>query len=164
MKVRFLIMAILMIAGLLVSIFATNKLTRFCLYTPLKVLLVGLGVTVILWAVSGAVFENMDIKGYFEMKGKDLFFYPFFVCVSCCIASYTIFLCKMPGVRHNDLLSFCSFFVFPLLIAWTIVGTQGDSGVELWQTTYYSIGFVLPQIYFFADFLKKRNKGEWERD
>ncbi|MDL2215257.1 hypothetical protein LJC00_03620 [Dysgonomonas sp. OttesenSCG-928-M03] len=164
MKVRFIIIAILMIVGLVISIFATNRLTRFCLYTPIKVLIVSSGIAMILWAISDFVFENIDVKGYFELKGKDLFFYPLFVCFSCCIASYTIFLCKLKSVRESNIFSFCSFFVFPLMIAWAIIGTQSETNIDLIQTIYYCLAFIVPQTYFYIEYTKGRKKREWERD
>lgn len=161
MRVRFFIMAFIMLVGFLISVFATDRLTRFCLYTPLKVLLISLGIAAILWGVSDWFFEGVGLKGYFEVKGKDLFFYPFFVCFSCALSSYTIFLCKVRRVRDNNFSIFCCFFVLPVLLALTIIATQSDSGLQA-VTFYYMVAFLIPQSYFFLDFLRKNRNGEWD--
>ncbi len=161
MKVRLIIIAILLITGLLTSLFSTNKLTRFCLYTPLKVLLISLGLALILWIVSGGIFDGLDTKQYMNVDNKELFFYPFFVCFSCAIASYSIFLCKINAVRDNFLLSFISFLLLPLFMAFWIVSPQSPSKEYYVQTAYYSLAFILPQAYFFIDFRQKSKNGDW---
>lgn len=161
MKVRLIIIAVLLIVGLLTSLFSTNKLTRFCLYTPLKVLLISLGLALILWIVSGSIFNGVDMKQYMNVDNKELFFYPFFVCFSCALASYSIFLCKISSVRENFLLSFISFLFLPLFIAFWIVSPQIPSKEYYMQTAYYSLAFILPQTYFFIDFWKKTKSGAW---
>lgn len=150
-----------MIAGLLTSLFSTNRLTRFCLYTPLKVLLISLVLSLILWLISNSLFDDIDIKQYMDVNNKDLFFYPFFVCFSCAISSYSIFLCKINSVRDNFLLSFISFFPLPLFMAFLIVSPQIQSREYYMQTAYYSLAFILPQIYFFIDFSRKNKNGDW---
>lgn len=151
-----------MILGLLTSLFSTNKLTRFCLYTPLKVLLISLGLALILWLVSARVFDGIDMKQYMDIDNKDLFFYPFFVCFSCAMASFSIFFCKISSVRDNFLLSFICFFFLPLFIAFWIVSPQIHSKEYYMQTTYYSLAFILPQAYFFIDFWRKNKNGYWD--
>lgn len=162
MKVRFFLMAILLIAGLLISLFSTNKLTRFCLYTPLKVLLVSLAISLMLWLMSGKIFNDADIKLYMDVNNKDLFFYPFFICFSYCLASYSIFFCKISSVRKNFFLSFASFILLPLLIGFWVVSPQVQSMEYYIQTAYYSLAFVVPQIYSFVYFWRQNKKGLWE--
>lgn len=152
-----------MAAGLLVSTFSTNKLTRFCLYTPLKVLITSIGIAAFLWIISSFLFESSITKYYFEVNGKDLFLYPFFVCFSCAMASYSIFLCKIYAVRNNRSMSFCSFFIIPLLVVSIFISTQDTSDGVLPQTIYYYIAFIIPQSYFYTSFLRKQNKGEWDQ-
>lgn len=152
-----------MLVGLVVSIFTTDRLTRFCLYTPLKVLVISLGIVALLWVASGYLFDGTGAGVYFEVKGKDLFLYPFFLCFLCSMASYSIFLCKMREVRGSRLLSFLCFMVLPLAIAGIFIFSQYDSGIRLLQTIYYSIAFVIPQGYFYVFFLRKQAKGEWDK-
>lgn len=163
MRVRFLIMAVLLIAGLLTSLFATNKLTRFCLYTPLKVLLVGLVLSLLLWFLSDYVFTGADVKKYMGVNNKDLFFYPFFVCFSCALASYSIFFCKIRYVRDSWFLSFCCFFILPLFLSFWIVSPQIQSKEYYMQTACYAIAFLLPQIYFYIDFCRQNKRGVWDK-
>lgn len=164
MRVRLAIVAILLIAGLLISLFSKNKLTRFCLHTPLKVLLISLTISLPLWIISGYIFKDSDIKQYMDVNNKDLFFYPFFICFSCAIASYSIFLSKIRSVRKNFLLSFISFLPLPLLISFFLVSSQLESSEYYLQTAYYSLAFILPQTYFFVYFWRREQKGEWSKD
>lgn len=161
MRLRFIVMAILLILGLLTSLFSTNKLTRFCLYTPLKVLLISLVIVLILWFVSDDIFVGNNMKQYMDIGDKELFFYPFFVCFNCSIASYSIFLCKINVIRGSFLLSLVCFLLLPLFIAILIVLPQLQSKEYYIQTAYYLLAFVLPQIYFFSDFWRKNKRGEW---
>ena len=153
-----------MVSGLAVSIFTTDRLTRFCLYTPLKVLVISLCIVTLLWVASDFLFIGTDVQTYFEVKGKDLFLYPYFICFLCSIASYSIFLCKIREIRSSKLLSFLCFLILPLAIAGLFVFTQGQTGVRCLQTIYYSIAFIIPQCYFYASFRRKQNKGEWDKN
>lgn len=162
MKVRFFILAILMIAGLLTSLFSTNRLTRFCLYTPIKVLLLSLATAVMLWFVSDSVFDDVNAMDYMDVDNKELFFYPFFVCFSCVISSYTIFLSKIRLVRTSFVLSFICFLLLPLFLALLAVLPQVEVQGYYIQTAYYSLAFIFPQAYFFIDFWQKSKKGIWD--
>lgn len=155
--------AILLLAGLLTSLFSKNKLTRFCLHTPLLVLVLALAISLILWFISDNICKNPNTKLYMDINNKELFFYPFFVCFSCAVASYSIFLCKIRAVRENFLLSFISFFPLPLLIAFFFLSSQFTSDEHYIQTAYYSLAFILPQTYFFILFRRKKKKGEWSK-
>lgn len=163
MRASLTIIAILLLAGLLTSLFSKNKLTRFCLYTPLIVLLLSLAISLVLWFISDNIFKNPDAKLYMDINNKELFFYPFFVCFSCAVASYSIFLCKIHVVRQNFLLSFISFFPLPLLIAFFFLSSQFTSDEYYIQTAYYSLAFILPQAYFFIFFWRKKTKGDWSK-
>lgn len=161
MRIYFIIISILLIAGMLASLLSTNKLTRFCLYTPLKVFLISLGLALILWSVSDKIFGEAEIKEYVNIDNKDLFFYPFFICFSCAVVSYSIFLCKIRVVRKSFFLSFLSFFFLPLFFLFLNISDQGVSKEYYVQTVFYSLSFILPQVYFFIDFRKKNRKGDW---
>lgn len=155
MRFGYFILAVFAVAILAVSIFTTDRLTRFCLYTPLKVLVISLGLSALLWGLSGIIFENLFIDTYFDVRGKDLFWYPFFLCFCCSMASYSIFLCKLSFVRQSGFLTFCSFFLFPLLVSYLIVVPQFSVPQYILQYFYYSLAFVIPQTYFYITFRKK---------
>lgn len=160
MKIIIIIISVVIVSGLLVGTFSTDKLTRFCLFTPLKVLIVSFALTALLWVISGFVFEDTVSGIYFEVRRKDLFFYPFFICIMYALASYSIFLCKVPVVRNNRSLTFLSFFIIPLVFV-LILSFRNGADTQVLHTLYFYIAFAIPQSYFYNSFLNKQAKGEW---
>lgn len=152
MRLGYFILVMMSVFIFVVSLFTTNRLIRFCIYTPLKVLLASLIINVFLWLAANSVFGTEDIVPYFHISGRDLIPYPFFVCVACSISSYTIFLCCIESVRKSKFHTFCSFFIYPLIIAFLTVATQYNIEGHLLQTAYYSLAFIIPQSYFYRSF------------
>jgi len=160
MKAKLLAIAILVVFGFVLNLFISDRLTRFCLYTPLKVLIVSLLFSSLLWGISGFIFNNESLSLYIEWKNKDLFLYPFFVSFICSMSSYSIFLCKINLIRNNHLYIFASFFIVPLLISYIILSHQDEFLFQIPQTLYYSLAFILPQSYYYREFIVKSGRGE----
>lgn len=152
MRLGYFILIMLSIFIFVVSLFTTNRLVRFCMYTPLKVLLAALVIGVFLWLAVNSVFNVEEVIPYLHISGRDLIPYPFFVCLICSMSSYTIFLCCIESVRVSKFHTFCSFFVYPLVIAFLTIVTQYDMEGHFLQTAYYSLAFIVPQIYFYYSF------------
>lgn len=160
MRLGYFILVMLSIFIFVVSLFTTNRLVRFCMYTPLKVFLAALIIAVALWLGASSVFKVEDIAPYLNISERDLIPYPLFICIICSISSYTIFLCCIESVRQSKFQTFCSFFIYPLAITFLTVVTQYDIEGHLLQTAYYSLAFVIPQIYFYQNFKQIVKKHE----
>lgn len=160
MRFILILTAICIIAGLLAGKYSTDKLTRFCLFTPVKVLFLSMIFALLLWMVSDHFFKDVFTKAYFVINGKELLFYPLFVSFLYSVSSYCIFFCKIKTVRYNNYLSFSCFFVVPFIIVNLFIRNQ--AGISHLQSLYYFLAFLIPQFYYYAYFLRKQQKGDWD--
>ncbi|MDR2956235.1 MAG: hypothetical protein LBV43_14265 [Prevotella sp.] len=128
-----------------------TKLKKFCVYTPLRVLLISLILSSIL-----AVIYLKRIEGTRDgLAGL----YPYVmmaVTIVCCLLSYTVLLNLIEKVRNSFFLSFLTFY-FPVLLFSVIllITFIGDYRVMIFLWLFPFLPFILPQTYYFIRFRQK---------
>lgn len=136
-----------------------SKLHHFCFYTPLKVFLFGLTISIII-TLFLAIFDPFRSEGNIlgdEILGLCSIWASFFNS----LISYTVCfnLCKI--VRNNLGLSFLSFYA-PLLIIPLVLNLLSSESIivpsfcdDLLLWIILSLPFIISQMYYFIKFRKK---------
>ena len=135
-----------------------TKIQSFCLFTPLKVLVISIQVSVLLiWPVSWMEYEfpawlkpdigSWTLRAILLVNGFVALF------------SFAVALNILQSVRNNILLSFFSFFL-PAIIVYTVIIFKASSGVG--YTLFMLLPFLIPQVYYYIRFRKRLKSGEFE--
>lgn len=157
MRFGYFILTMLLTIIFVVSFFATNRLVRFCLYTPLKVLLASVVINSFLWV--GSYFLNQEAAHSLSHHSiQNLISYSTFTSMVYTISSYSIFLCCTESVRTNKFLLFCSFFVYPITITTLSILLRHSTQDYPTETICCFVSLIVPQIYFYLNFRKLAKK------
>lgn len=134
-----------------------SKLKKFCIYTPLKVLLVSLILSFIL-----SYLYMKRIEGTNDGLAIVAVYLMVTYSIICSLASYSILLNLYRRIRNNVVLSLLSFYL-PIIVTMIIMFTNyiyhrtEISIFVMWLI--YSIPFIIPQTYFFIRFRQELKKG-----
>jgi len=141
-----------------------TKLKKFCLTTPLKVLLISMILSSIL-----VFFLSKRIEGTRDGLASVAVGMIIVYNAICSVLSYSVLLNLYRRVRDNVALSFLSFYL-PVLVALlgilimyvVYVVHGGEFLMAMWLI--YSIPFIIPQTYYFVRFRQRLKSGELTGD
>lgn len=143
-----------------------TRLDKFCLFTPMKVLGISLGISLIIGIVCVFLYPSKPTQhGEVTYGGMWLGLIFFLFSALCSVSSYSICLNMYRTIRNNFLLSLLSFFLpillLPIiaLVVWNVQESKRALGY-----TFFTIPFIIAQIYFFIKFRKQVKSGEIIKD
>lgn len=143
-----------------------TRLDKFCLFTPMKVLGISLGISLIIGIVCVFLYPSKPTQhGEATFGGMWLGLIFFVYSAFCSVTSYSICLNMYRTIRNNFFLSLLSFFL-PILILPLISVIMWDVQ-ELKKAltlTMFATPFIIAQIFFFVKFRKQVKSGEIIKD
>lgn len=134
-----------------------TKLGKFCLYTPIKVLIVSTIISYIVFILGISLSSPSYPHHGCDMSGI-VYGMIIFINIFSSILSYTIAFNFYKSVRDQSLLCFCSFYGFFILLFMVSLIPFASESIILALVAY--LPFLIPQTFYYIRFKKRLKSGE----